>query len=122
MTPTTALEAKGLFATLFDFGFTSFLTLKFLRLIYTVLTVAVLVFGGAFMLLMLSRGGVGIVFGLIIVPLVVFIYLLILRISMESVALFFRIGENTSLIASRLASPSGPAAYPQMPAQGGGSA
>ena len=95
-----AMETKGFFAGLFDFGFTSFITLKFLRLIYGVLVVVILLFGLVLLITGLSRGGGTAVATLFLAPLGVLLYLVLIRISMEMVALFFRIGENTSIMAA----------------------
>jgi cellulose synthase/poly-beta-1,6-N-acetylglucosamine synthase-like glycosyltransferase len=98
-----SLQAKSFLATLFDFDFTSFLTMRFLKVIYAVL-VAVIALSGVFWLVaFLSRGGGTAVLGLVLVPLVTLLYLLFARIYLELVALFFRIGENTSAMAAALA-------------------
>ena len=108
------LEAKGFFAALFDFGFTSFITLKFLRIIYTVLVGLILLCGAGFFIAFLLRGGFFVLVAVVLVPLVTLFYLVIARISLETVELFFRIGENTSLMAAAAggAGPAGGAAYP----------
>ena len=98
--PNTQIEAKGFFASLFDFGFTSFITLKFLRLIYGVLVVLILLAGVVLLIGSITQGGIYILIGIIIVPIVTLLYLVLTRISMEVVALFFRIGENTSIMAA----------------------
>jgi len=98
--PNTAIEAKGFFASLFDFGFTSFITLKFLRLIYGVLVVLILLGGVVVFLGSISQGGIYILVAIVIVPIVTLIYLVLTRVSMEMVALFFRIGENTNLMVA----------------------
>jgi hypothetical protein len=111
--------AKGLFASLFDFNFTSFITLKFLKVIYALLMgliflAGIIVFFGA----LLSGTAGGVLFGLFIVPILVIVYLLILRVYLESLALFFRIGENTQAIRQSLggSAPGGFGAYQQPPA------
>jgi Domain of unknown function (DUF4282) len=98
--PNTQIEAKGFFASLFDFGFTSFITLKFLRLIYGVLVVLILLIGVGAFLGSISQGGIYILIAIIIVPIVTLLYLVLTRVSMEIVALFFRIGENTNIMAA----------------------
>jgi len=98
--PNSQIEAKGFFASLFDFGFTSFITLKFLRLIYGVLVVLILLIGVGAFLGSISQGGIYILIAIIIVPIVTLLYLVLTRVSMEIVALFFRIGENTNIMAA----------------------
>jgi hypothetical protein len=98
--PNTQIEAKGFLASLFDFGFTSFITLKFLRVIYGVLVVLILLAGVGAFLGSILQGGLYILIAIIIVPIVTLIYLVLTRVSMEMVALFFRIGENTTLMVA----------------------
>jgi Domain of unknown function (DUF4282) len=102
MSHETPLEAKGFFAGLFDFHFTTFITLKFLRVIYAIVLALILLGGLIFFISSISRGGAGILIGVVVVPLVTMLYLVFARIYMELIALLFRIGENTSLIAQRL--------------------
>lgn len=101
--PSAQIEGKGFFASLFDFGFTSYITLKFLRIIYTVMVVLILIAGLGFFFTIAARGGGYILLAIILVPIVTLFYLVLTRISLEAVALFFRIGENTSLMANVLA-------------------
>ena len=123
MTDQSTLQAKGFFATLFDFSFTSFVTLRFLKVIYIVLVVFSLL-SGLFVIGAFARGGGvgGFIVGLILAPILVLFYLLVARIYIEIIALFFRIGENTTIMAraavgggSQVAVPAFPAA-PQFPA------
>jgi hypothetical protein len=131
---TSQLEAKGFFGALFDFGFTSFITLRFLKVIYAVLVGLILLAGVLFFIVAASRGGAGALLGVVLVPVVTLLYLVIARVYMEIIALFFRIGENTSVMAAAMtggapAAPgfSGPVAgggsygapYPGTPAPGG---
>lgn len=88
-------DAKGFFGTLFDFEFKSFLTMKFLKIIYAVLLGALLLMGVLYLFFGLSQGGVFAVLTLLFVPVLTLIYVVLLRVGMEAVALFFRIGENT---------------------------
>lgn len=102
------LQNKGFFAALFDFSFTSFVTLRFLKVIYAVLVALILVGGVVAFFAFLFRGGGSILVALVLVPLGTFLYLVIARVYMEILALFFRIGENTSMIAQQVAGgPSG---------------
>lgn len=94
---------KGFFAALFDFSLTSFVTLKFLKLIYAVVTILVCLGTLGAVIAFLSQGGVGVFIGIVIVPLVGLVYLIIARIYVEVVAVLFRIGENTSILAAQAA-------------------
>jgi len=107
------LESKGFFSGLFDFGFTSFITLRFLKVIYTILVVLILLAGLVTFVVFISQGGVGVVFAIVVVPIVTLLYLVLARVYMEVIALFFRIGENTSIMARALNAGSAPAASQQ---------
>ena len=102
------LETKGFFSGLFDFGFTSFITLRFLKVIYTILVGLILLTGVVFFIAAISQGGVGVVVAIVLVPIATLLYLVIARVYMELVALFFRIGENTSIMARALSNGSTP--------------
>jgi hypothetical protein len=96
-------QQKNFFATLFDFNFTSFITLRFLKVIYGIL-VALILLGGAvfFFSGLASRTGLGVVFALVVAPLATLAYLIMTRISLEVIAMFFRIGDNTALTVQLL--------------------
>jgi Domain of unknown function (DUF4282) len=106
------METKGFFAALFDFGFTSFITLKFLRVIYTLLVCLILLVGLLFLIYGLSQGGGSAVAFIFLAPLATLFYLIFVRIYMELIAMFFRIGENTSIMAAKLSGQSPPPAAP----------
>lgn len=96
-------DQKNFFSSLFDFDFKSFITIRFLKLIYIVL-LALMCLGGAIWFL---TGLFGIIQGeaigllaMIAAPIITLIYIVILRISLEAVVVFFRIGENTSTMVS----------------------
>ncbi len=99
--PSSQLEAKGLVAGLFDFSFSTFITLKFLRVIYGLLMALIVLFGLLFFAQTASQGGTAFLFALVVVPVVMFVYLVFARIYMELIALFFRIGENTSILVAQ---------------------
>jgi hypothetical protein len=99
-TPNSQIEAKGFFASLFDFGFTSFITLKFLSVIYGVVVVLILLTSVVLLVVSLSQGGSYAVLAIVVIPIVALFYLVVTRVSLEIVALFFRIGENTSLMVA----------------------
>lgn len=116
-------QHKGFFASLFDFSFTSFITLKFLKVIYAVMVGLILLMGLGFFLGLASKGGGGAVLALVVVPIATLAYLMFARMWLEIVAILFRIGENTSILAAAArGGASGPSAtgygYGQPP-QGG---
>ncbi|CAN5583330.1 hypothetical protein BH23ACT6_BH23ACT6_26420 [soil metagenome] len=99
-------EAKGLFGTLFDFEFKSFITIKFIKVIYVILMAIILLSALIYFILALVAGAsqdggiIVILLALIFIPLLTLVYLLILRIFMETIVVFFRIGENTSALVA----------------------
>ena len=100
---TGGTEYEGFVATLFDFGFTSFITLKFLKLIYGVAVVIIALTTLVTFVSGLAQGGaLGWFSALILAPLGGVFWIIFVRVSLECVALFFRIGENTSRIQSSL--------------------
>lgn len=101
----SSMETKGFFAGLFDFSFTNFITLRFMKVIYAILVVVVCLAGALFFLgalLSLANGEAQGVILLILSPLITLLYLVMARIWMEMIALFFRIGDNTSRMAASL--------------------
>jgi hypothetical protein len=92
-------------AGLFDFSFTRFITLKFIRVIYAVILGVILLsalvafvislVGGA------SNNSVGLIFfGICIVPIFKLLYIVGARLALEFIAVVFRIGENAARIAT----------------------
>ncbi|MGB3763483.1 MAG: DUF4282 domain-containing protein [Ornithinimicrobium sp.] len=101
-----ATESKGFFSALFDLDFNHFITVKFVKLIYVVLMAvlflsAIVYFLASIVVGFSDQGSpLIILFALFFIPLVTLVYLVILRIFMESVVVFFRIGENTAAMAA----------------------
>ena len=96
-------QQKNFIASLFDFGFTSFVTLRFLKVIYTIFVVLILLAGLFFLIGGLSSGtSLGIIGAIIFAPLVTLVYLVLARIGFEVIAMFFRIGDNTFLAVQLL--------------------
>lgn len=100
-TPNT--QQKNFLASLFDFGFTSFVTLRFLKVIYAIMVVIILISGAFFLIAGLSTGtGVGVLAAIVFAPIFTLVYLVFARISFELIAMFFRIGDNTFLAVQLL--------------------
>ena len=110
-------QSTGLLTGLFDFSFTTFVTLKYLKIIYALLLAAILLGGIVTFFGLASQGGSSILVALVVVPLGTLLYLVLARMYMETLTLFFRIGENTSAIAATLAAgaPGASAAGPSFP-------
>lgn len=85
------------FAALFDLSFTNFVTTKLIKILY-VITLALLVLG--YLMIGLSalagdQAGVGILWLLIIGPVLLFFYTLLYRVVFEIIVVIFRIFENS---------------------------
>lgn len=92
-------NAKGFFGALFDFSFNSFITKKFIKLIYVLATVMIGFGTFIFLIGALASGrAVTIVLGIFLVPLVGLLYLIWIRISLEVLAVIFGIADDTSAI------------------------
>ena len=115
---TTNTHEKSFFATLFDFGFTSFITLRFLKTIYAIVVALVLLGGLISLIYGLSSGSaLGVISGLILAPLGTLVYLVLARIGLEVVAMFFRIGDNTAHAVELLGGRQQPFPAQPVPAQ-----
>jgi len=95
------LQNKGFFASLFDLSFRSFITLRFIKVLYVILMV-VLALVALSILVSFTRGGVGGFFvGLIVAAVFFVFYLIVVRLVLEFIVVVFRIGENTSILVDR---------------------
>lgn len=70
----------------FDFSFTTFIALRFLKVIYAIAVGLVILFGAIMFFALASKGGMGALLALIIVPLGVLFYLMTIRVYMEIIA------------------------------------
>ena len=92
-------EAKGLLRSLFDFQFTSLITLKVIRFVYLLIVVLYSV-GAVFLFIAGIASGTasGIFSSLIIVPIGYLVYLTLTRIWMEILIVVFRLGDDVRAI------------------------
>ncbi len=100
-------EAGGFLATLFDFEFKNFIALRFIRVIYVVGVVVIALGALAFAVFGLSQGGASAFFGLIGGVVGFFLYVILMRVYLEVIAILFRIGEDSRAIKDALTRPSG---------------
>ena len=97
--PSESFDAKGFIRSLYEFGFTSLITPKVIRFVYALLVILFSI--GAVLTLftfLASRSGPVIVFGLIFIPVFYLVYLILLRIVMELIVVFFKMGEDVHAI------------------------
>ncbi|HEU0102342.1 MAG TPA: DUF4282 domain-containing protein [Mycobacteriales bacterium] len=99
------LENKGIVASLFDLDFRTFVTMRFLKVIYVIVIVGIALSALFFFFALARQGAGGALAGLIVVPIGALLYLVFARVYLELIALLFRIAENTSRIADVLAGP-----------------
>jgi hypothetical protein len=97
--PSASFDAKGFLRSLYDFGFTSLITPKVIRFVYALLVIVYSI-GAVFVLIgcLASNNGPLIVVGLIFVPIFYLVYLILLRITMELIVVFFKIGDDVHAI------------------------
>ncbi|MFE9600887.1 DUF4282 domain-containing protein [Streptomyces hokutonensis] len=93
--------AKGFFAGLFDFDFTTFVTPKVIKFAYVVITILI---GLTWIVFLVSgfhdSSGLGIL-ALVFGPLVALLWLIVYRITFELVMVIFRIGSDVHAIRER---------------------
>ncbi len=95
------MEKKGFFGSLFDFSFESFVFPKIVRVLYVIFVVFVCIgyLGGVvYAFQMGSMQGIG---AIVLGPIVLILYLTMIRASMEIAIVLFRIYENTNVIAQK---------------------
>jgi len=101
------MEKKGLFGSLFDFSFTSFVFPKVISFIYGVFVVIV---GLAYIAGVVFAFGEEMMYGvgaIVLGPVVLTLYLIMVRSSMEIAIVMFRIYDNTDKIAGNRQSAGG---------------
>lgn len=108
---------RGFFASLFDFSFSSFITIRLIKVIYALFIAGSAVFA---LLFVASAFRASALFGLfvllIVAPVLFFFYVILARVYLELVVAIFRIAENTSILAGQGGNLSSPPPPPPRPA------
>ena len=91
----TPQPKKGFFARLFDMSFTEFVTPSIIKVIFLVGIVLAGLMALFVFLAFANQGGGAIVAGIVLAPLVFFVYVLFARVLSEVYLILFRIEENT---------------------------
>lgn len=100
MDPGPQKSDAGLSA-LLDFGFTRFITLSVVKILY-MLGIGLIALGFLAALISSFALGIGAVLGVLIIgPIIAGLYLIMFRIWLELVVVIFRIGENTSKLVEQ---------------------
>lgn len=96
-------SADGVVAALFDFSFTTFVTLKLVRAAYILVVVAAGLVALLLMVAGLGRGAI-VALGSIVVAALGFVFAITLaRIGLEAAAVFFHFGDHTAEVAEQAA-------------------
>ena len=89
-------QRNGFCAGLFDLSFSSFITIRIIKVLFVLAIIGSALAGLGVLISLFSRGGIGILIGIIAAPIVFFLYVLASRVWLELVVVAFRIAENTS--------------------------
>jgi signal transduction histidine kinase len=93
---------RGFFKSLFDFSFSSFITVRLIKVIYALFIAGSALFALAFVASAFRASALfGLFMLLIVAPVLFFFYVIIARVYLELVVAIFRIAENTSILAGR---------------------
>ena len=119
------MEQKGFFGSLFDVSFTSFVTIRIIKVIYIITLVLIGVAALVFVVASFADSvGAGLFVLIIAAPLVSLLYVIYVRVLLEIVIAIFRIAENTgdSVALLRAQASGSPVAAQPVPPQPPGSA
>ena len=106
-----AFDAKGFLRSLYDFKFTSLIATKVIRFVYALLVIVYSILAALTLIgCLASKNGALIFFGFIILPMLYLLYLILIRIFMEIVVVFFKMGEDVRAIRYSSAGTSPPPA------------
>jgi hypothetical protein len=100
--PNQAADTTGFLGALFDFGFTSFVTPKVIKVLYVLVTIGTVVSTLAFTILVFKVSAVfGIVALIFCDPLIILVVLAIYRICLEFFVVIFRAAEDIRALRER---------------------
>ena len=113
-------QDKGFLASLLDTSFSSLITTKIIRALYTIVLVLVSLFSVITLLAILfgDTGGAEKLLGIIVVPLAWLFYVIWTRVGLEVVIALFKIMENTTVVARAAVPAPPPPVTPGEPADG----
>jgi fumarate reductase subunit C len=90
-----------MFRALADVSFEHLITRRLIGVVYAVLAILTLVAGTVAALGFILNGGALILVGLVAVPVVTLLQLLVLRVAVESVVVYFRLAEDVRALRDR---------------------
>ncbi|MGQ0641786.1 MAG: DUF4282 domain-containing protein [Gemmatimonadaceae bacterium] len=97
------VDNREFFAALFDFSFTSFVTLKLVRYAYIIVVAGAALMASLLIVAGWSRGGAAALGSLIVAGLGFLFTVTLARIGLEAAAVFFRIADDAAEVAEQLA-------------------
>lgn len=95
------VQQKGFFAALFDLKFEEWVTLRVAGVLYVIILVLLGLFGVVAFFSLLLDGGISILFALVGVPLVLFIAVLLIRLSFEATVALIAVARNTESLKDK---------------------
>jgi ABC-type proline/glycine betaine transport system permease subunit len=101
MSSAQAADARGFFGALFDFSFTSFVTVKIIKVLYVLITVLVALFWLGYSIIAFRASAGGGVIVLIFGALFSIIVLAFWRLVLEAFVVVFRIAEDLRAVRER---------------------
>lgn len=102
------MEDKGFLASLFDLSFSSFITLKLIKIIFVLMLIGaglytLVIIGTAF-----AADTVAGVLALVLSPVIFLFFAIMARVYLEVLIVVFRIADNTAAIANNTKAPGAP--------------
>ncbi len=95
-------ESKGFLASLFDFSFTSLITVRYVKFAYVLATILIFLVALAYTIFAFAVSKVvGLVVLIIGDPLYILLSMILCRISVEFIIVFFRIGDDIKVLRDR---------------------
>jgi len=95
-------DTKGFIKSLYDFKFDYFVTPKVLRFFYAFFVIVWSIVAVIMLIAFLSRGGAGVIVGIIFVPIAYLAYIILTRMYFELVAAFFRLADDLRAIRRKM--------------------
>lgn len=102
------MTLKGFFKNLFDINFKEFITKAVIKYLYLIAIIALAIGALLFLVASIAGGGWMAFLAIFLAPIGFVIYLLMIRIWLELVIVFFRIADNTDRMAPPEAEPAAP--------------
>ena len=95
------MEEKGFFNVLFDLSFSEFITKRVIKALFVLAIIISAVAAIAILVGGISRGGLGILGGIVLAPIAFVIYVLVARVWLELILVLFRISDNIDRLAEQ---------------------